>query len=93
MDILIIYFIGMNLISLILMAIDKRKARINRAGRRKRRIPEKNLLALAFVGGAVGTYLGMKLYRHKTRHASFVYLVPLFLGLHLVALVIYLVMF
>lgn len=35
------------------------------------RIPEKVLLALGFFGGAIGAIIGMKLFRHKTKHAYF----------------------
>lgn len=35
------------------------------------RIPEKALLALGFFGGAIGAIIGMKLFRHKTKHGYF----------------------
>ena len=35
------------------------------------RIPEKVLLALGFFGGAIGAIIGMKLFRHKTKHGYF----------------------
>ena len=55
----------LNGISFVLMRYDKRCAR---AGRR--RVPEKTLfLAAACFGG-----LGMRLFRHKTRHARFILL-------------------
>ena len=42
------------------------------------RLPEKNLLLLALVGGGVGAWLGMELFRHKTQHRAFRICVPLF---------------
>ncbi len=36
-----------------------------------RRVPEKQLFALAVLGGATGGLLGMRAFRHKTRHLSF----------------------
>lgn len=35
------------------------------------RIPEKTLLGLGALGGAVGGVLGMRKFRHKTRHNYF----------------------
>lgn len=50
----------------ILMGADKRRARRN-----ARRIPERRLFAVAAIGGAVGGWLGMRAFRHKTRHWYF----------------------
>lgn len=49
-----------------LMGLDKRKAR-----RDEWRIPEKVLWLFALVGGAPGGTLGMRCFRHKTRHWYF----------------------
>lgn len=38
----------------------------------KRRISEKNLLLLAFLGGCLGAFLGMLIFRHKIAKVSFV---------------------
>lgn len=48
------------------MGYDKRQAKL-----KKRRIPEKNIWLLAILGGGIGAYFGMQLFRHKTRHTSF----------------------
>lgn len=53
------------------------------------RIPEKTLLTLAFFGGSLGAFLGMRIFRHKTQHKQFNILVPLFLLIH-AALIIWL---
>ena len=50
----------------IVYGIDKR-----RAVEGKWRIPEKVLLSMSFLGGAVGGYLAMKTLRHKTKHWYF----------------------
>ena len=50
-----------------------------RARRRAERIPERLLLGIALMGGALGATVAMYMFRHKTRHARFVVLVPLFL--------------
>lgn len=49
------------------------------------RIPEKTLLLLALLGGAIGAYLGMKTFHHKTQHKKFTIIVPLLALIQLVA--------
>ena len=49
-----------------MMGADKRFAR-----RGERRIPEARLFFLAVLGGAVGGWLGMRVFHHKTRHWYF----------------------
>ena len=56
----------------------KRKTSSTR-GRKKKtsgRIPETTLLLVAAVGGSIGAWLGMLVWRHKTRHKKFQYGVP-----------------
>ena len=55
-----------------LMGFDKRRARKD-----KRRVPEKTLFAWAVLGGALGGWLGMRVFHHKTRHWYFRYGFPL----------------
>ena len=64
----------MNLVTFIVFAYDKHIAQQRRG---KRRVPERTLLLLSFLGGCVGAALGMVLCRHKTKHAKFLILVPL----------------
>ncbi|MFC5986148.1 DUF1294 domain-containing protein [Marinicrinis lubricantis] len=71
-QILIIYYSAMNLIGLWLMKSDK-----VRAVRKQRRIPEKRLFTIAALGGAAGCWLGMRMFRHKTKHRSFIIGIPL----------------
>ena len=54
--------------------IDKSKAR-----RGAWRIPEKTLFLLPLLGGSVGALLGMKVFRHKTKHWYFVWGIPIIL--------------
>ncbi len=58
--------LALNLLALLLYGIDKARAKAGRW-----RIPEATLLALGFLGGALGALLGMRLWRHKTRHWYF----------------------
>ncbi len=66
------YLVLINLIGFISMGVDKRKAIRNQW-----RIPERKLLIIAFLGGGIGTLLGMSVFRHKTKHIKFLFLVPL----------------
>ena len=56
----------MSLIAFILYGVDKRKAK-----KAAWRIPEAVLLNFGFFGGAIGAILGMKTFRHKTKHWYF----------------------
>lgn len=69
-----VYLIFMNLFGLALMGIDKQKAK-----RHAWRIREAYLFAVSLMGGSVGTWAGMYLFRHKTRHWYFVVGMPLIL--------------
>ena len=65
-QLLTIYLAAVNLLLFALMGIDKR-----RAIKGHWRIPEKTLFGLALAGGSIGGILGMEIFRHKTKHASF----------------------
>ena len=76
--IILVWFLGINLLSFLLMYADKRRARS-----KKSRIPEKTLFVTAALGGSIGAMLGMWTFRHKTRHKTFVYGMPAILALQL----------
>ena len=69
-----------NLIVFLLYGTDKGRAKTG-----NRRISEKTLLLTAFLMGGVGAFLGMVLFRHKTKHWKFKILLPLFVVLNIVA--------
>ena len=73
----LIYLVVLNLWSFLTMGVDKRRAK-----KRNQRISEKTLWILFVVGGSLGGYLGMKSFRHKTKHSTFVYGVPTILLVH-----------
>jgi len=83
MNILIIYLIIINALGFLLMLIDKRKA-IKKAFR----IPEATLLGIAAIGGSLGALLGMRLFRHKTRHPRFSIGLPVMLALNILILIL-----
>lgn len=60
------WIIFMSIWAFAAMGYDKRQAK-----RKGRRVPEKTLWLLAFIGGGIGAYVGMQMFRHKTRHTSF----------------------
>jgi uncharacterized membrane protein YsdA (DUF1294 family) len=60
------YLLGASLVTFVLYGFDKRQAR--RGGGR---VPEAVLLALGVAGGFLGGFLGMGIFRHKTRKLQF----------------------
>ena len=70
-----------NLVVFCVYGLDKYKAKKD-----KWRIPEKTLLLLAFFFGGLGAFLGMRVFRHKTKHRLFTIGVPLCLLLNIAAL-------
>ena len=76
--ILLAVLLLVNVLAFALYGIDKLKAK-----KGAWRIPESTLLLVAFLGGSLGALLGMERSRHKTKHAKFKVLVPLFLILHI----------
>ncbi len=72
MEYFYIYLGFANIMAFLLSALDKQAAIHH-----KRRIPEKTLFVWAILGGSVGLYLSMLIFRHKTKHLSFMVGVPL----------------
>ena len=68
------YLAAVNVVTFTVYGIDKSKAR-----RGAWRIPEKTLFLLPLLGGSVGALLGMKVFRHKTKHWYFVWGIPIIL--------------
>ena len=85
MKLFAIYLVVMNVLGVAVMWSDKRRARLHRW-----RIPEKVLFGVSLLGGSTGTWAGMYLFRHKTKHWYFVVGMPLILVCQ-AALAIYLV--
>lgn len=75
MKIFYFYLIIINVIGFAVMGIDKRKAR-----KHAWRIPEKALFLCSLAGGSIGTWAGMYVFHHKTKHWYFVVGMPLILA-------------
>ena len=63
-----LWMLAASLVLFVLMGLDKRRAR-----RGAWRVPEKTLFFAALLFGAPGGLLGMRAFRHKTKHASFLW--------------------
>ena len=75
MKLLLYYLLIINAAGLLLMLVDKWKAKKNRW-----RVRESTLLLVAALGGSVGCLIGMYLFRHKTLHLKFTVGIPLILA-------------
>ena len=76
-----IYLLIINVLSFILMKVDKKKAI-----KKQSRISEITLYTFSLIGGTIGTLLGMQVYRHKTKKNSFIFVIMLIIGVQVAAL-------
>ena len=67
-----IYGIAVSLVSVVVTAADKIRAKRN-----EWRVPESTLLLLSALGGSAAMYITMLLIRHKTKHRQFMVGIPL----------------
>ncbi len=72
---MIYVWLALTFIGIVAMWMDKRSAQ---AG--TRRTPEKTLFLIACVGGSVGIWIGMYLFRHKTKHRQFTIGIPIIIA-------------
>ena len=72
-----LYLMAVNIITFIVFGIDKQRAKNH-----EWRISEATLIGLAVIGGSVGALLGMRFFRHKTKHKKFMIGLPLEIALH-----------
>lgn len=83
---IISYLLAINLIGLLIMYIDKRKAKYG-----SWRIPEKTLLIIAILGGSIGTITGMYWFRHKTKKIKFTLGFPTILITEIILIIYFLI--
>lgn len=77
------YLFVINVISFSEMGIDKHLARTG-----KSRISEEILFFTSLIFGSIGGIVGMWLFRHKTKHRSFVFGLPLLLIIQVILLIV-----
>ena len=73
------YLFLLNLLGIIFMGKDKIAALENRF-----RISEKTLFVISLLGGSLGTFVGMHVFHHKTKHWYFRVFMPLIMMVHVV---------
>jgi uncharacterized membrane protein YsdA (DUF1294 family) len=66
MELILSLILILNVLGYVLMGVDKKRAR-----NKQWRISEQTLWIIAIFGGAIGVTIGMKHFRHKTKHSQF----------------------
>ena len=77
-EITVIYILVIGIISVFFTIYDKIAAM-----KHKTRIPERSLLIIGLMGGAIPMFAAMQIIRHKTKKPKFMICLPLFGVLHL----------
>ena len=78
-EIILAYLLMINIFTMYTFFLDKSKAK-----NKKWRIKESTLFLLSIAGGSLGAILGMKLFRHKTKHWYFKYGIPFILAVQVI---------
>ncbi len=84
-SIIFVYFLIINLAGFFLVLVDKRKSIEG-----KWRIPEREFFIFTILGAGLGEYISMFLFRHKTKHWSFLIGIPLLSAVSYTLLFLYL---
>lgn len=79
---IIVYIIILNILGYLIMYIDKRRAK-----KQQWRISEQTILLITFLGGGIGTTLGMYTFRHKTKKIKFIIGLPLITIIEIVVII------
>lgn len=83
---MLVYFICISATGVIMTVYDKSAAR-----HKKRRVPERTLLLIGFLGAALPMFITMQIIRHKTKHLQFMIGLPAEFLLHAALIIIILV--
>ena len=78
--ILIGYIIIINIISFFFILYDKKQAIYHNF-----RISEKTIFIVSLLLGGIGTYVGMYVFRHKTKHLKFTIGIPIVIILNIIS--------
>lgn len=78
-EIIFSYLLMINIFTMYTFFLDKSKAK-----NKKWRIKESTLFLLSIFGGSLGAMLGMKLFKHKTKHWYFKYGIPFILTVQII---------
>ncbi len=78
-----LYLLVMSLVSMAMHAVDKRRARLG-----KRRIPERSLHSIEFIGGWPGALLMTRMIRHKTNKPHYMLTLYAIALSHLIAMML-----
>ena len=81
------WLVFINLVTLVVYGYDKFQAT-----REGWRISEHALLLLALIGGSIGAFVAMQIFRHKTRKSSFQFRFWGIVALQLLIVVLYIVL-
>ena len=79
---IIVYIIILNILGYLIMYIDKRRAK-----KQQWRISEQTIFLITFLGGGIGTTLGMYAFRHKTKKIKFIIGLPLITIIEIVVII------
>lgn len=79
---LAVYLLLVNLIGVIFVITDKKRAKKNQL-----RIPERNFFICCILGGCPATYAAMKIFHHKTLHKRFMWGIPVIFVIQIIALI------
>lgn len=71
MNIVALYLYAMNIVTFVMMGIDK-----NYANKKIQRIPEFRFFVMSALGGGLGVILGMATFMHKTQKPLFTKTIP-----------------
>ena len=80
---IIIYLLGINVITFFAMWLDKYKAK-----KGKWRTQEKTLFTLVALGGGIGGISGMYVFRHKTKKTRFIIGFPFIIIMQIILLIV-----